>query len=174
MSPVRPHEADLDGILHAIRLGPATQACEADPVVDALRAVLVPDVEHNGLFSEVEEQPRSSRVPSVPASFPIRMLRAKEAKREDLLGGHIAHEQLRTPPPPPPRRRVHLRDRGHAWAVACHRADGRDVAARVVDPHKPLRDELAGLDPGAFDGEGEVDLMRDRELSARNARVVPG
>ena len=59
MSPVRPNEAELEGVLHAIRLVFAAQACEAHSVVDALSAVFMADIENDRLFAEVEEQPRS-------------------------------------------------------------------------------------------------------------------
>ena len=82
MSPVCANEAKLEGILDAIRLGLAAQACEADPVVNALRAVLVPDVKHDGLFAEVEQEPRSSRVISVPASSDPRPARQEGEEGE--------------------------------------------------------------------------------------------
>ena len=60
MSPVSSNEAKLKRVLHGIRLGLAAQACKADPVVDALGAVFVADVKHDGFFFPLEEQPRSA------------------------------------------------------------------------------------------------------------------
>ena len=68
MSPISSDKAELERVLDGIRLGLAAQTCEAHPVVDALGAVFVADVEHDGLFSEVEEQPRDQCAPFV--SFP--------------------------------------------------------------------------------------------------------
>lgn len=59
MPPVSPDEAELKGVFNSIGLGLPAQACKADPVVDALGAVFMPDVEHDRFFPEVEEKPRS-------------------------------------------------------------------------------------------------------------------
>ena len=59
MSPVRSNEAKLQGVFDSIWLGLAAQAGVSDPVVDALGAVFVADVEHDRFFSVLEEQSRT-------------------------------------------------------------------------------------------------------------------
>ncbi len=68
MSPVSPDEAELEGVLDSIGLGLSAQACEAYPVVDALSAVFVTDVKHDGFFSEVKQKP-AIRTRSAPGKF---------------------------------------------------------------------------------------------------------
>lgn len=58
MSPVRAYETELEGVLNDIRLVLAAQAGEAHAVVHALRAVFMPDIEHDGVLSDVEQQPK--------------------------------------------------------------------------------------------------------------------
>ena len=51
-----PDEAQLQGVLDAIYLFIPAQASKADTVIHLLSAVLVTDVEDDGLFSAVEQQ----------------------------------------------------------------------------------------------------------------------
>lgn len=69
VSPVGADETELEGVLDGVGLVLATKACEADAVVHALRAVLVSDIEHDGLLAHIEQQPKlrsalGSRSPS--------------------------------------------------------------------------------------------------------------
>lgn len=73
MASVRPDESELNRVFNALRLVFAAQAGKSDPVVDALRVVVMSDVQHDTLFSTVKQKP----------------------------GGDIAYQEFRATPPPP-------------------------------------------------------------------------
>lgn len=64
MASVRPDESELNRVFNALRLVFAAQAGKSDPVVDALRVVVMSDVQHDTLFSTVKQKPASG-----PMSF---------------------------------------------------------------------------------------------------------
>lgn len=56
MAPSGPDEAQLQRVLDAINLFITAKASETDAVIHLLGAVLVPHVQHDALFSAVEQQ----------------------------------------------------------------------------------------------------------------------
>lgn len=131
MASVRPDESELNRVFNALRLVFAAQAGKSDPVVDALRVVVMSDVQHDTLFSTVKQKP----------------------------GGDIAYQEFRATPPPPCGCGIHFCDRGDALRVPRDRANRRNDPVGVVDPYLAFGDQLTRFYPRIFDGEGEKDSV---------------
>jgi len=49
-------ESELQGVFHTVGLVFSTQSGKPDPVVDALRAVVMSDIQHDSVFSTVKKK----------------------------------------------------------------------------------------------------------------------
>lgn len=130
MTSVGSDEPEFQRVLDALGLVFSAKTGKADPVIDALSAVVMSDIQHDAVFSALKQKPANMMSSGYDTRSPSSNVPCR----------NIPDQKFSAAPAPPSGRCVHLCDRGDPLRVPRDGAYCCNVSACVVDPYLALRD----------------------------------